>query len=324
MRRILTEFKKQGVEGVVLDLRNNGGGSLQEAVDIAGLFIKSGPVVQVQDRNGNRQVLSDQNDDIVWDGELVVMINSFSASASEILSGMLQDYERAVIVGAPSTFGKGTVQRFYDLDDRLSRAYRSLAPLGSIKITTQQFYRVNGASTQFDGVVPDVILPDVFSYRAIGEKSLDYPLPGDTIQAARYLRWLNRDIPSAKLSASSSERVSGSRMFGLIEEQAERMRDEQYRSTRSLNWREALAEQKRLQSEADELDKAEPDLSYLQIEPLKQDIDDEVRAEMIKTFIENIGKDVYVDEAISILNDMRSLSLEYGWSFHDEDSKGSE
>ena len=325
IRALLEEFNKEGVDGVVLDLRNNGGGSLQEAVDIAGLFIESGPVVQVQDRGSNRQVLSDYDKSVVWKGDLVVMVNSFSASASEILSAMLQDYDRAVIVGAPTTFGKGTVQRFYDLDDYLKSSFRDVAPLGSLKITTQKFYRVNGISTQFNGVTPDVILPDVFSARQMGERSLAHALRNDTIESARYNQWLGRAIPTEMLARSSKERVNSKEFFRLISNRAEMMREEQARTEHSLNWREALAEQKELDEEADRMEKASPELEHLHIETLASDIESEARKAIVEEFVKGLKKDAYVDEAISILNDMHTLSLQYGWSFNEEiDPKGSE
>lgn len=320
IRRILTEFNKAGVEGVVLDLRNNGGGSLQEAVDIAGLFIEAGPVVQVLDRGNNRQVLSDNDESIVWKGDLVVMVNSFSASASEILSAMLQDYDRAVVVGAPTTFGKGTVQRFYDLDDYLNRRYKDMAPLGSLKITTQKFYRVNGVSTQFNGVVPDVVLPDIFSGREIGERSLEYALPNDTIPSARYDQWLGRDIPTDMLVKASRERVGSKEFFGLISERSEKMRIEQERGTRSLNWRDAMTEQEELDAEAERMEKAMPELAHLNIQGLPVDMESEARKAIVEEFVKGLKKDAYVDEAISILNDMHTLSLQYGWSFNEESS----
>ena len=321
VRRLLQEFKKEKVEGVVLDLRNNGGGSLQEAVDIAGLFIEAGPVVQVLDRDNNRQVLSDNDESIVWEGDLVVMVNSFSASASEILSAMLQDYDRAVVVGAPTTFGKGTVQRFYDLDDYLNRRFSDLAPLGSLKITTQKFYRVNGISTQFNGVVPDVVLPDIFSSREIGERSLDYALPNDTIPSANYNQWLGRDIPTETLVKASHDRVDKKEVFSLIEERAGKMKEEQERGTQSLNWRVALAEQKNLDAEADRMEKAIPATSSLHVQPLSTDIENEARKPMVEEFVKGVNKDIYVDEAISILNDMRMLSLQFGWSLNEKSTQ---
>lgn len=316
VRKILVEMADEGVQGIVLDLRNNGGGSLQEAIDIAGLFIETGPVVQVQNRDGVKQVYGDvDGGEIAWSGDVVVLVNSFSASASEILAGMLQDYGRAVIVGAPSTFGKGTVQRFFDLDERVNTRYSDLGPLGSVKITTQQFYRVNGASTQFDGVVPDVILPDLFSYRAIGERSLEYALPGDTVESAGYDLWLDRRVPSERLAEASAQRVASSPLFQIISRRAEQMRDEQNRVTRSLNLQEALAEQEMLDEEAAEYEEAKPDLSYLEVETLKSDDMNETRAAMMKEFTKGIAQDVYIDEALSILHDLRVISDEHGWTY---------
>ena len=316
IRKILIEMADEGVEGVVLDLRNNGGGSLQEAIDIAGLFIETGPVVQVQNRDGVKQVYGDvDGGEIAWSGDVVVLVNSFSASASEILAAMLQDYGRAVIVGAPSTFGKGTVQRFFDLDERVNTRYSDLGPLGSVKITTQQFYRVNGASTQFDGVVPDVVLPDLFSYRAIGERSLEYALPGDTVESAGYELWLDRTVPSERLADASRQRVASSPLFQIISRRAEQMRDEQNRVTRSLNLQEALAEQEMLDEEAAEYEEAKPDLSYLEVETLKSDDMNETRAAMMKEFAKGIAQDVYIDEALSILHDLRVISDEHGWTY---------
>lgn len=316
IKKILEEFNEEGVEGVVLDLRNNGGGSLQEAIDIAGHFIESGPVVQVQNRDGRKQVYGDDDGGkIVWKGDVVVLVNTFSASASEILAGMLQDYGRAVIVGAPSTFGKGTVQRFFDLDERVNTRYSDLGPLGSVKITTQQFYRVNGASTQFTGVVPDVVLPDVYRFRDIGERSLDYPLPQDTIESARYALWLNRAIPGDRLNESSRTRTASSPLFNFIERRAEKLGQEQNRVDRTLNLEEAFAEQRQLDREADEYDDAQPDLSYLEVETLKSDEMNEMRVEMMHEFAERIRKDVYLDEALSILHDLMEIAVEHGWSY---------
>ncbi len=317
IRRLLGEFSEAGVDGVVLDLRNNGGGSLQEAVEIAGLFIETGPVVQVLDRNDNRQVLSDHNDEIAWKGDLVVMVNLFSASASEILSAMLQDYDRAVVVGAPTTFGKGTVQRFYDLDDYVNRRYSDFTPLGSVKITTQKFYRVSGVSTQFNGVEPDVVLPDIFGARKIGERSLDHALPNDTIASARYNKWLDRDIPTESLARSSQNRIEATEYFKLVGERANMMQAEQKRATRSLNWKEALAEQRKLDEEAERMEEATSELTHLSIEALPGDSESEARKAIIEEFLKSLKKDVYVDEALSILNDMHTLSLEYGWSFNE-------
>ena len=168
----IEKLKDQKVNGIILDLRNNGGGSLQDVVEMSGLFIEDGPIVQVKPRNKPAYVYEDEDDQSRYNGPLIVMVNQFSASASEILAAALQDYERAIIVGSTSTFGKGTVQRFVDLD-RAVRDQNDLKPLGNLKITMQKFYRVNGGSTQLKGVEPDIIFPDNFHFIETGEKDYD-------------------------------------------------------------------------------------------------------------------------------------------------------
>ena len=168
------------MEGVILDIRNNGGGSLQEVVDMSGLFIRKGPIVQVKGRTGKPMVYEDKNASVSYDGPLLLMVNSFSASASEILAAALQDYDRAIIVGSESTFGKGTVQRFFDLDRAVTNS--TIKPLGQVKITTQKYYRINGGSVQLKGVTPDIVLPDKFKYVDTGEKEYDHALEWDEIQ----------------------------------------------------------------------------------------------------------------------------------------------
>ena len=168
VRKEIERLKEQGVEGLVIDLRNNGGGSLQTVVDMAGLFIKNGPIVQVASNGDDPEVLSDKDDAVVWDGPLVILVNEISASASEILAAAMQDYKRAIIIGSKQTYGKGTVQNFIDLNRWLRK--NDYGDMGSLKLTTQKFYRVNGGSTQLEGVKSDVVVPDRYSYIDIGEK----------------------------------------------------------------------------------------------------------------------------------------------------------
>ena len=178
----ILKLKEEGVEGIILDLRNNGGGSLQDVVEMAGLFIKEGPIVQVKAKVGKPRVYSDTDESVYYDGPLVVMVNTYSASASEILAAAMQDYGRAVIVGgSPTTFGKGTVQRAFDLDGFVSEAYDEIKPLGALKLTLQKFYRIDGGTTQLKGVTPDIILPDTWSYLNVGEKDQEFPIPWDEI-----------------------------------------------------------------------------------------------------------------------------------------------
>jgi carboxyl-terminal processing protease len=182
IRRMIHEMKQEGVSGLVIDLRNNGGGSLQEAVNLTGLFIREGPVVQVRNFMNRTDILNDEDPALVYDGPLVVLINRFSASASEIFAGAIQDYRRGVIVGE-SSFGKGTVQTILELDRVLNNAGE---PVGSLKYTIQKFYRINGSSTQFKGVTPDIALPTALNAEEFGERSNPSALPWDEIRGTFY------------------------------------------------------------------------------------------------------------------------------------------
>jgi len=303
VRKLLEELKAQNVSGVILDLRNNGGGSLEEAVNMGGLFIDQGPIVQVRDRSGRRRVHADTDPGTAYDGLLVVLVNSFSASASEIVSAALQDYNRAVIVGTPTTFGKGTVQQFVELDDYVNSNFDSYKPLGSLKLTIQKFYRVSGASTQLHGVSSDIRLPDAYGYTQIGESRLDYPLPGDTITSLPYTKWREQKFPLADIARRSRERVEQNKTFSLIEHRVETLTERRENPKQSLNWRAAWDEQNQLQEENEAINKSASELPYLTVDPLEND---PTRKEMVENFAKNLKKDVYVDEAVSILNDMNT------------------
>src|SRR5690606_10534812 len=187
LRLEIERLKEQDMEGLVLDLRNNGGGSLQTVVDMGGLFIKEGPIVQVKTAGEEKEVLADKDKSILWDGPLVILVNELSASASEILAAAMQDYKRAIIIGSKQTYGKGTVQNVIDLNSTVrSNEY---GDLGALKLTTQKFYRVNGGSTQLEGVKSHVVVPDRYSFIDIGQKDYDNPLPWDQIRPAKYKVW---------------------------------------------------------------------------------------------------------------------------------------
>src|SRR5690606_3027893 len=214
--RIIEDFKQKGVEAVVLDLRRNGGGSLDEAIDLTGLFIKSGPVVQVKDSAGNVEALDDTDNGVAWDGPLVVLTSKLSASASEILAGAIQEYGRGIVVGDPTTHGKGTVQSLLDIGRQLFKIPNA-AKLGALKITFQQFYRPNGDSTQNRGVVADVALPSVISQLDIGESDLDYAREFNSVDPARYERTnLVNDALVKELRARSAARVEASEDFQKV------------------------------------------------------------------------------------------------------------
>ena len=213
----IERLKQEGMDGLVIDLRNNGGGSLREVIEMAGLFIKEGPVVQVALKNERTQTYSDEDKSITWDGPLVIMVNELSASASEILAAALQDYERAVIIGSNQTFGKGTVQYVEDLNRWVRNS--DLGDLGALKLTSQKFYRINGESTQLEGVKSDIVTPDRFSYIDIGERDEEFPLPYDEIPAAKYKKY-NKYIDFNSTIARSKERIAANETFSLINQNA--------------------------------------------------------------------------------------------------------
>ena len=302
----LAKLTAEGVKGIVFDLRFNGGGSLQDAVEMAGLFMESGPMVQVRDGQGRVQVLNDKDPRVQYSGPLVMLVNEYSASASEILSAAIQDYKRGVIMGSGSTYGKGTVQRIFDLDEALPSEFSSIKPIGSLKLTTQKFYRVNGGSTQFKGVVPDVILPDAYAYLAEGEKETDYPLKWDEIQPARYRPW-NAPPAYAKLQASSKARVVASPSFQLINSIAQRMKKRKDDSVVSLKLTAYRTEQKAAKEEGDKYESAQKTATPLAFSPLAADVKavngDSIKVNRAARFTKGLKKDIVIGEAVAVLQD---------------------
>ena len=217
VHRILEDFKEKGVDAVVMDLRTNGGGSLTEAISLTGLFINDGPVVQVKDADGRVTPYIDPDPDIDWNGPLVVVISKFSASASEIFAGAIQDYNRGLIVGDKSTHGKGTVQSLLDLGEQLFRIPNA-PKMGELKITMQQFYRPGGDSTQLRGVVSDIELPSLSTHLDVGEADLDYPLPFDQVPAQPFKKF-DRVNPALvdQLHRLSAARCAASEKFQKVE-----------------------------------------------------------------------------------------------------------
>ena len=257
-RRLLDQFREQGVDGVVLDLRNNGGGSLPEAIKLTGLFIDRGPVVQIKDADHQVRPYDDTEAGVSWEGPLVVLTNKFSASASEILAGAIQDYHRGIIVGDEATHGKGTVQSLLDLGRQLFQRFDNAPSLGAIKITMQQFYRPSGASTQLEGVKSDVVLPSLTTHLPVGEGDLDHAIPFDRVQPARYTAV---DRVSAalveRLRERSESRVEGRKEFAKLADDVARYQRRKDEQTISLveaeferQWNEGKAaddEEKKLQ-----------------------------------------------------------------------------
>ena len=221
------------MEGLVLDLRNNGGGSLKTVVDMAGLFIKEGPVVQVRSTGEPREVLRDRDRSISWDGPLVILVNELSASASEILAAAIQDYKRGIVIGSKQTYGKGTVQIVLDLN-RMVRNNTN-GDMGALKFTTQKFYRIDGGSTQLEGVKSDVVVPDRYSYIDIGERDQENPLAWDKIAPAEYDLWDSYFDYDATI-AKSKKRMDSSEQLKLINENAKWIKNIRDRDVFSLNY----------------------------------------------------------------------------------------
>jgi carboxyl-terminal processing protease len=241
--KLLNKLEQEGVSGVILDLRNNGGGVLEEAVKVTGLFIKNGPVVQVRDPDGSVAVDGDKDASIAYDGPLVVLTSRFSASASEIVAGALQDYGRALIVGDASTHGKGTVQSLTSLKPFLRRSsVTATNDPGELKLTIRKFYRASGLSTQLKGVTPDIVLPSVDNVAEVGESSLENPLPWDTIDSAKF-EHLNRVEPYlAELRQRELERVAVEKDFDYVREDVELAKRYLVDKTVSLNEKQRLKE----------------------------------------------------------------------------------
>ncbi|MDO7874044.1 carboxy terminal-processing peptidase [Hymenobacter sp. ASUV-10] len=306
VKKELAKLNAEGVKGVVFDLRYNGGGSLTDAVEMAGLFMESGPMVQVRDGQGRTSVLNDKDPRVQYSGPLVVLVNKYSASASEILAAAIQDYKRGVIMGSASTYGKGTVQRIFDLDEALPAELNSVKPIGSLKLTTQKFYRVNGGSTQFKGVMSDIVLPDAWAYLDQGEKETDYPLKWDEIQPARYRPW---DAAPAidKLRANSKVRVAASPSFKVLDEIAQRMKKRKDETTVSLKLTAYRTEQAQAKAESDKYEEAQKASTGLTFTPLSADVKalagDTIKINRAARFTKNLKKDITIGEAVAVIND---------------------
>ncbi|MFN8255095.1 MAG: carboxy terminal-processing peptidase [Bacteroidales bacterium] len=305
----IEKLKKEDVDGIILDLRNNGGGSLMDAVEMAGLFIKDGPVVQVKSRGGSPTLLKDNDSRIQYDGEMLVLVNTQSASASEIMAAAMQDYGRAVIVGAPSTFGKGTVQRFIELDDFVNDSYSDVKPLGSLKITTQKFYRINGGATQLKGVIPDIILPDIFQAIEIGEKELDNPMVWDEISPASYKKWPIPVTNLQELKDKSNSRVLANNTFNLVKENSARMLTLKNQTKYTLNLKSYKLEQEKLNSESKKFDKMLDSKTKLDVIGIAEDMmkmeTDSTKTIAFKAWMSNLKKDAYLEEAVNIIEEVK-------------------
>ena len=302
----IERLKAEGIEGLVLDLRNNGGGSLQTVVDMAGLFIKEGPIVQVKTAGEPKEVLNDKDRSIVWDGPLVILVNELSASASEILAAAMQDYKRAIVIGSKQTYGKGTVQNVLDLN-RMVRNNTN-GDMGALKFTTQKFYRINGGSTQLEGVKSDVVVPDRYSYINVGEKDQENPLAWDKIEPADYTLWENYFDYNSTIE-KSKERMANNEQLKLIDQNAQWVKKIRDREIYSLNYDDYKATLKLNEEEAKRFDKLSDYKTNLTFKSLpyenKQMEIDSVLKQKRERWHESLSQDVYIEEALNVLNDLK-------------------
>ncbi|WP_242085987.1 carboxy terminal-processing peptidase [Aestuariivivens sediminis] len=308
----IERLKAEGMEGLVLDLRNNGGGSLPAVVDMAGLFIKDGPVVQVRSSGKSKEVLSDRDRSVVWDGPLVILVNEISASASEIMAAAMQDYKRAIIIGSKQTYGKGTVQNVINLNNILRNS--SQGDLGALALTTQKYYRINGGSVQLEGVKSDVMVPGRFSFIEVGEKDKDNPLPYDEIDPANYKVWDNY-FDYDKAISNSNARMKNNEQLKLIEENARWVKSKIDETVYSLNYKTYKAQLQLNEEESKKFDaiadyKTNLSFNSLAYERALFESDTTNLREKRERWHESLSQDVYVEEALNVLEDLnRSLGV---------------
>jgi carboxyl-terminal processing protease len=309
IKKELEKLKAEKVDGIILDLRNNGGGSLREVVNMSGLFIEKGPVVQVMSRGYKPYVYQDTDKSVTYNGPLVVLVNRFSASASEILAAALQDYKRAVIVGSNTTFGKGTVQRFFDMDRLVSNVPSDVKPLGEIKVTTQKYYRIDGGSVQLKGVTPDIILPDSYHYIRTGEQDYKNAMEWSEIEAQEFSQNVWQPKNMGLIRKQSAKRMQNDTVCARIFENAERLKALQDESRVPMRLEEYTTMMEKRQEEAKQFDKLGKtpiegivvmnppvDTNYIQ--------SDSSRIARNDNWIKNVHRDFQLNEAMHIMFDL--------------------
>jgi len=310
VKKEIINLKKEGIEGLVLDLRNNGGGALQTVVDMTGLFIETGPIVQVKSIGNRKKVLYDKDPSVFWDGPLVILVNQMSASASEIMAAALQDYERAVVIGSDNTFGKGTVQNVLDLNRFLSN---SDFDLGALKITTEKFYRINGGSVQLKGVESDIVTPNTYSHIEIGEADEKNPLEWDQIDKAQFRKWdgyynLESVINDSKL------RISKNELFSLIDQNAKWFSERRKNKSYSLNYNTFKNEQNNNKLKLKKFDKIKDYNNNLNFNLLSDQSskikDSEEYKENRKRWHNRLKSDIYINESINVLLNLKTKKIE--------------
>jgi carboxyl-terminal processing protease len=315
VKKEVERLKKANVDAIVLDLRNNGGGALEDARLMSGLFIGKGPVVQVKDHTGKIEVLENEDPAVLYDGPLIVLINRFSASASEILAGAMQDYGRAVIIGGDFSHGKGTVQAVLNLNQ--GPLLSMFGPtMGALKVTIQKFYRVTGASTQYKGVTSDIVLPDIFSYVESREKDLEYSLPWDQIQAKPFSKWSKFSYNIPQLKEKSALRIKSNVRFGKLSKNLDYLNKKKKDTIVSLNLKQVQAEDAQNKKMSEELKSDDEDKNLM-----VTNFEDSLKAhenirpgdmkKWAKDFeqrkdewIKSLRQDVVLEESVKVANDI--------------------
>ena len=309
VREEIEKLKAEKVSGIIIDLRSNTGGSLIDCVDIAGHFIDQGPVVQVQGRERSPQVLADTKSGMVWDGPLVVLVNGYSASASEIFAAAMQDYGRAVIMGS-TTYGKGTVQRFDDID-RLVPGQNDIKPLGSLKLTIQKFYRINGSSTQLKGVTPDITVPDSYKYIDTGERELSNALAWSEIPTSAYTTWRGGVCKWDNVIQQSNERIANNTFFAQTDENAKRLKQRRDNIYYPLNFETYKDFMKQQNDEADKYKELGKDTLNIdaQILTAEEAINpsDTAAVERNKKWYQMVVTDNTIYEAMQVVREMARM-----------------
>lgn len=302
----IEKLKKQDIQGLIMDMRGNGGGSLSTVVDMVGLFIEEGPVVQVRKPNGKKDILSDRDPRIQWDGPLVVMINNYSASAAEIFAAAIQDYNRGIVVGSKHSFGKGTVQVMYSLNDLVRIKEEDF---GAIKFTSQKFYRINGGSTQLKGVESDIMFPDRFTYVDIGEKDRENAMPWDKIEVAKFKKF---NYNFAPIIEKSNARIQNNEYFQILDQSARWISERQDDNKIPLEYNKFSQRSKEFEQKTKEFNVLKDYKNNLKFLALPDEIElfanDTVLKNKRDRWHKSLASDIYMDEAVRVLEDIINLN----------------
>lgn len=310
VQKEIDHLKQEGINGIIMDLRNNGGGAFDAAIDITGLFIKSGPVVQIKSANRSKEILEDKNESIQWEGPLVVLLNNDSASASEIFAGAIQDYQRGIIMGSKQSYGKGTVQKISDLEAYIPKA--SAGKFGALKTTIKKFYRINGGSTQLKGIASDIVMPDDYLFSNYGERGFQNAIAWDTIEPLPYTKW-----PSGsnfeKIIAASNKRIEANKHFQLLRNQAQFKAQNEQNELVNLNiekYQAAYLKNKDVSNLYLANKNYENDLFFQSTtNELAQIKKTPTLGVKRKEWHNLLATDIYIEEALNVLNDLKNNEL---------------